>query len=223
MPIIPIVFLITLTVDVGSLRPAGEDATSILNRADAAIEKMESIRGRFRQEVEMTLMEETRRFEGAIYYRHPDYLRMEYDEPSGQLLVSDGESFWMVLTDQIRPQVFRTPFTGEIGGFLSHSTLRFLIENYDARVADEENIGGSPSYKICFTPREEIPAVPVEDLCLWIGKSDLLSRRLAYTDLAGNRIVYHFYDWLKVDSLPDRLFSYTPPPDADLFDNVFNP
>ncbi len=221
--LIPVVFTIAMTVEGISNPPAGEDAASILNRMDKVLEDVKSIRGRFSQEVDMTLMGETKSFGGRVYYRHPDFLRLEYDEPPGQLLVCDGESFWMVMTDQDRPQVFKTPFTGEIGGFLSHSTLRFLIEKYEARVAGEADIRGALCYKICFNSREDTPAVPVQDLCLWVGKRDFISRRLSYEDLAGNRIIYQFYEWSKVDSLPDRLFSYTPSPEADLFENVFNP
>ncbi len=221
--LVPVIFAVALIVEGASTCPAGENAATILNRMDAAIEELESIRGRFRQEVEMTLMEETKSFDGRVYYRHPDFLRLEYNEPPGQLLVCDGESFWMVMTDQGRPQVFKTPLTGEISGFLSHSTLRFLIEKYDAQIVDEADIQGTSCYKICFFSMEDTPAVPVQDLCLWVGKEDFLSRRLSYEDLAGNRIIYHFYGWLKVDSLPDHLFSYTPSPEADLFENIFNP
>ena len=223
LDLIPVIAAIVLALGAGPASAEGEDtASSILGRVDETMESLGSIRGGFRQEVEMNLMGETKRFEGRVYYRNPDFLRLEYDEPAGQLLICDGESFWMVLTDQDRPQVFKTPFAGEIGGFPSHSTIRFLLENFEARAAGRADVMGVSCYKIKFTPREGEPAIPVRDLRLFVGRQDLLPRGISYEDLAGNRIVYYFYGWTEVDHLPDRLFSYTPSGEEDLFENVFD-
>jgi outer membrane lipoprotein-sorting protein len=129
----------------------------------------------------------------------------------------------MYLTDKDRPQVFKTPVGGEIGGFLSRTMLDFLIDNYEAKLEDEEKVEGTLCYRISFNQKEGETIDRIQNLYLWIGKEDLLSRKLSYEDLAGNRIVYRFYGWSEVESpLPD-LFLFTPPPDVDLFESMVSP
>lgn len=203
---------------------AGEkDVEELLSRISKTVAEIKAIKGTFRQDVEMTLMEERKSYTGKIYCMHPNLLRLEYDDPPGQLLVCDGTWFWMFLTDQDRPQVFKTPVEEGMGGFLSYATLNMLSERFAGRLEGEEDVEGSPSYKIYFTPRDGEVAPQIHSLFLWVDKEDLLSRRLSYEDLAGNRITYHFYGWQVVNSFPANLFSFTPSQDADFFEDLLSP
>ena len=195
------------------------DVEALLSRMSQAIEDLDAMQGTFRQEVEMTLMGETRNYSGRIYYMNPDLLRLEYDSPSGQLLICDGDSFWMYLTDGQRPQAFKTPVGEEIGGFVSPATLKVLEDRYDSRLEPEEVVDGVPCYQIVFTPNVDNLTARFQSLRLWIGKDDLVSKRLSYQDMAGNQITYSFYDWIKLHALPGELFSFTPSPEMDLFEN----
>ncbi len=195
------------------------EVEALLSRMSRAVENLDAMQGTFRQEVEMTLMGETRNYSGRIYYMHPDLLRLEYDSPSGQLLICDGTSFWMYLTDGERPQAFKTPVGDEIGGFVSPATLKVLVKHYDSRLEPEEDVEGVRCYQIVFTPGVDNLTARFQTLSLWIGKDDLVSKRLSYHDMAGNQITYSFYDWIKLDTLPGELFSFTPSPEMDLFEN----
>jgi outer membrane lipoprotein-sorting protein len=198
------------------------DVDSLLTSMSEAVAGMKAVKGTFKQQVEMTLMGESKSYTGRVFYKHPDLLRLEYDEPEGQLLVCDGTSYWMYLTDQKRPQVFRTPADEGMAGFLSYSTLRVLLDGYRAVFNDEEEIDGTPCYKIYFTAEKRDIITRFVNLSVWVGKDDLMSRRFSYEDIAGNLITYNFYKWMQVDFLSADLFSFTPPEGADIFESLID-
>jgi outer membrane lipoprotein-sorting protein len=195
----------------------------LLTRMAGAFDGRGTVRGTFEQDVELALMGEIRHYSGQVWYHHPDRLRLEYEEPTGQLLVCDGTEFWMVLTDQGRPQIFRVPIAEEIGGFLSHRTLEILAKRYRSRVDGEEIIAGSACLRIVFEVEKDDLTARFQNLVLWVNRDDLYSRRLTYDDAAGNRITYRFHGWRPIVTVPDSLFSYTPPLDADRFDHLLGP
>ncbi len=202
---------------------AGEtEVDSLLTRMAEAVAGLKALKGHFRQEVEMTLMGESKSYTGRIFYMHPDLLRLEYDEPEGQLLICDGTSYWMYLTDQKVPQVFRTPAGEGTAGFLSFNTLKSLLRGYEAVLIDGEEVNGIPCYKIFFTTDKKDVTTRFLNLSVWVGKEDLLSRRFSYEDIAGNRIVYNFYGWTQLDILPADLFSFTPAEGVDIFESLLD-
>jgi len=202
---------------------ATPELRSLIDRIDAAFAGRGTVAARFRQEAEMALMGETRSYDGRAWYRHPDRLRLEYDAPAGQLLVSDGTDFWMLLTDQGRPQVFRAPVAGEITGLLSRRSLEGLAEHYDGRLDGEETVDGVTCHRIVFAPLPGGAPPPFRDLVVRVGVRDLYTRRLSYEDAAGNEITYTFEGWHPAGDVPAALFSFTPPAGADLFDESLRP
>jgi outer membrane lipoprotein-sorting protein len=215
--------MVLFTAWSGATTTGGQGVEEFLSRMSGTVAELKAIKGTFRQEVEMTLMEERKSYSGRIFSMYPDLLRLEYDDPIGQLLVCDGTWFWMYLTDQDRPQVFKTPVGRGVGGFLSHTILKMLKESFVGRMDAEEDVEGVLCYKIYFTPDAEYVTPQIDNLFLWVGKDDLLTRKLSYEDLAGNRITYNFYGWQTLDSLPADFFSFTPSQDADLFDDLLSP
>ncbi len=211
-----------MVVTRGRADAKGPDTVKILHRVTETAARPGALQGEFKQDVDMNLMQETRNYRGRIYYRHPDLLRLEYEEPVGELLVCDGSSYWMLLTDRERPQVYRTPLEGNIGGILSERTLEMLLSDYSVRLSGEEKASGVSCYRFSFSLRAGSNKPRFQSLDLWVGKEDLLSRRLSYKDMAGNVVTYSFFGWQRVDSLPDKLFLFTPPPDADFFDAPWN-
>jgi len=204
-------------------RPSASQAPGVdelMDHIARNVDGLRAVRARFRQEVEMVLMGEIRRFEGNVSYMHPDRLRLEYDEPKGQLLVCDGAFFWMVLTDGMRPQVFKTPVGEKIGGFISRTALKILTEGHEVEYGGEEIVEEEPCYRLSFVPKAGAQPGLFQHLSLWVGQEDLLTRRISYDDLAGNRITYIFSAWREVDPFPDGTFSFVPPPEADLFEDV---
>ncbi len=217
------VIMLLFAVWGGAATAGGQDVEELLSRMSRTVAELKAIKGTFRQEVEMTLMEERKSYSGKIFSMYPDLLRLEYDDPIGQLLVCDGTWFWMYLTDQDRPQVFKAPVGRGVGGFLSHTILNLLKESFVGRLEGEEDVEGMLCYKIYFTPDTDHVTPQIRNLFLWVGKDDLLSRKLSYEDLAGNRITYNFYGWQTLDSLPADFFSFTPSQDDVLFDGLLGP
>lgn len=193
---------------------AGQAASTeaILRATSRAYEGVRSLRAEFQQEIHNPLLGRTTRSSGTLYQRQPDRFLMEFSDPDGDVIVSDGQYFWLYYPSVDARQVIRAP-RGPQGMDLHAQFIGDPVSRFQATSHGTESVGGRPAHVLTLVPRE--PA-GYRSLKVWIDASDHLVRRFELTE--DNRSVRRFElsDLAVNPSLPDRLFEFTPPPGAQV-------
>ncbi len=193
---------------------AGE-AESILKRASSAYSNLRSLRAEFSQSLENPLLGKTIQSRGTIAQRRPDRFLMRFTDPAGDLIVSDGQSFWVYYPSVDKKQVFKSE-AASAGGldlqaqFIGDPTRRFTY-TYHGR----ENVGGRAADVLTLVPKED---AGYKTLKVWLDRADGLARKFDLTD--DNGVVRHIaLSSLEINpTLGDALFRFTPPADARIIE-----
>jgi chaperone LolA len=187
------------------------DPVSVLKRASAAYANLRSLRADFAQSLDNPLLGKTINSRGTIAQRQPDRFLMRFSDPAGDLIVSDGQFFWVYY-----PSVDKKQVSGTAGGldlqaqFIGDPTRRFTY-TYQG----QENVGGRPADVLTLVPRE--PA-GYKSLKVWLDREDGIARKFDLTD--DNGVVRHIElsNLERNPTLSDALFRFIPPPDARIIE-----
>lgn len=200
------------------------DVDRILRRARAAYDSLQTLRARFRQVIEMQAFEPPRRRQGAgVWYQEkPGLFRMDFEEPEGDLVVSDGRALWLYYPSSHPGQVVRTGLdpdaagrSGEIvdlqGRILERARVAYR-PSYGGRVA----VDGHPTHLVVLEPRTDQAAYA--KVRLWIDAGRWLVRKLEFTDRSETVRTIVLEELETGVSLPDSLFQFEPPDDVEVFE-----
>jgi outer membrane lipoprotein-sorting protein len=94
--------------------------------------------------------------------------------------------------------------------FLSNPT-----ERYHAVLSGVENVDGRPSHVVVLTPRTRSGYQRVR---LWIDREDALVRRFEITEENESVRTLDLRNIRRNPTLPDRLFQFSPPAGAQIFE-----
>ena len=177
--------------------------------------------GSERREVELS------RMEGALSFKSPDLLRIDFTKPAGQVLVSDGEmlTIYMPALDYVIEQRLTraaTPAAASLSSDLTAAVLglRFLRANYG--IAYEEGpdpvpLGdGSGQQVVRLLLERRVPEEAFETIEVAVG-DDRLMRCIVGEYRSGDRVAVEFRAVRTDQSIPDARFRYEPPPDANVY------
>lgn len=198
------------------------DPDSLLREARARYESLGTLRARFTQSIEMRVFEPPRKREGSgtWYQRRPDRFRMDFSDPEGDVIVSDGDHLWLYYPSTHPGQVIRSELSGQRGRGTAAVDLQGRIfrearEHFDAAYAGRGSLDGHPVHRLVLEPRTaEAPYRRVE---LWLDASSLLVRRLRLEDRSETVRTVTLDDLRPGVPLPDTLFRFRPPADVEVF------
>ena len=191
------------------------DAAAVLKQAAAAYANVRSIRAEFSQWQDNPLLGKRTTSRGTIYQRQPDRFLMKFSQPEGDVIVSDGEYFWLYYPSVDAKQVLRSR-AADVGGldlqaqFIGDPTKRYSYTDQGA-----ESVGTRPARVITLVPKQ---ASGYKSLKVWIDNRDHLVRRFELT--MDNGVTQHFdLNNLQVNpTLSNDLFRFTPPAGARVID-----
>lgn len=146
---------------------------------------------------------------GAMQFERPGKFRWEYRKPYEQLIVGDGNKFWMYDVDlnQVTVKKLDAALGGSPAALLAGSNeieKEFALTN----IADRDGLEWLQA--IPKSPESTFEKV----LMAFNAKSELVLMELY--DAFGNRTVLRFSDLKNNPSLPLKLFQFIPPKDADV-------
>lgn len=191
--------------------PAGSRTVStdaILRATARAYATTRSLRAEFEQQIRNPLLGRTTQSSGTLYQRQPDRFLMEFSDPAGDVIVSDGEYFWLYYPSVDERQVIRAP-RGPQGLDLHAQFIGDPVSRFDATSHGTESVRGRTAHVVTLVPRQ--PA-GYRSLKVWIDADDHLVRRFELTEENGAVRRFELSDLVVNPSLPDRLFEFTPPP-----------
>jgi outer membrane lipoprotein carrier protein len=193
----------------------GQQAVStdaILRATSRRYEQVRSMQAEFEQQMHNPLLGQTTRSSGTLYQRQPDRFLMQFSDPEGDVIVSDGQYFWLYYPSVDARQVIRTP-RGPQGLDLHAQFIGDPVNRFQATSHGRESVRGRDAHVLTLVPREPLG---YRTLKVWIDADDHLVRRFELTEENGNVRQFELRNVVVNPSLPDRLFQFTPPAGAQV-------
>lgn len=200
------------------------DVDYLLARARAAYDSLRTLRARFHQTIEMRVFEPPRRREGrgTWYQRKPGFFRMDFDEPEGDLVVSDGRHVWLFYPSTHPGQVVKSRLEGAGGQRgseivdLQGRVLEKARTDYEATYGGRETVEGHPSHLVVLEPRSR--ESPYTRIRVWIDARRWLVRRLVFEDRSETVRTVTLDEMETGVPVADSLFRFRPPEDVEVFE-----
>jgi outer membrane lipoprotein carrier protein len=193
-----------------------DSAEAILERASRTYERTTTLKADFVQRIEIRAMEREEEGRGVVYQKKPNYFLMRFEEPKGDVVVADGEWFWMYYPSAQPHQVIRTAIERSTEGATTMGS-RFLVnpsERYVATYVGSDTVVGQVTDLISLVPKFDAPYTLVR---VWIARSDHLVRKFEIHERNGTVRTMTLRN-LEADArLPDGLFEFSPPAGVEVY------
>jgi outer membrane lipoprotein carrier protein len=206
---------VALAAMLGAQPQVDERAEEVLAKAAEAYHAVTTVRSEFVQKIEIRALEREKEGRGTVFQKKPNYFLMKFDQPEGDMLVADGEFFWMYYPSAQPGQVIKTAINQSAEG----ATLggQFLVnptERYVATYVGSEPVDGRPAHLLSLVPKFEAPYTLVR---VWVDASDYLVRKFeVYEENETIRTITLSNVQAGID-LPNDLFHFSPPPGVEVF------
>jgi outer membrane lipoprotein carrier protein len=190
-----------------------QDPAAILRRTAATYEGIRSLKADFTMVVENPLLRSRTTSRGTLYQRRPDRILLDFSEPDGDVIVSDGTYFWIYYPSVNADQVIRSPAAqASAGGVdLQAQFVGDPTERFEYTLDGEETMNGRRVHIFTLVPRTD---AGYRQLKAWIDAEDTLVRRFELTEMNGSVRQFELSAIERNPSLADELFRFTPPPNA---------
>jgi outer membrane lipoprotein carrier protein len=208
-------FLMAVVLLVPVRLPAA-DFQSVLAGIDRYWETVGSLQASFEQVVEVPALEKSDRFRGTMYFLKPNFIRLEYTRPEGQLLVADGTDWWFYMPQEEIPQVLRAPMEQGDADAPVYILGGRMAERFTGSLAGSESRGGTDCIVLDLEPRGE--NTYYRTVRAWVHKTTYATRAVRYIDESGNFNTFDLTDVSTGVQLQRLIFSFTPPSDAQVLE-----
>lgn len=190
-----------------------QDGAAILRRTSEVYEGLRSMRADFTMVVENPLLRSRTTSRGTLYQRRPDRILLDFSEPEGDVIVSDGTYFWVYYPSVNADQVLRSPAgQGGAGGVdLQAQFIGDPVDRFEYTMHGTETVDGRRAHVFTLVPREN---AGYRQMKVWIDAEDSLVRRFELTELNGSVREFALSNVERNPNIPDERFSFTPPPNA---------
>ena len=168
--------------------PAGaQEPGHPLDDASRRYREVNAMCADFEQVVEVRLFRRTIRSAGQVCQQRPNLFSMRFTDPRGDMVVSDGQYFWVYYPSAIEGQVMRYPVAESPG---REDFFREFLEDpgakYEAEPGGVETVGGRECQVVTLTPLEE---ATYRRARLWIDSRTHVIRRLELHEANKVRIL----------------------------------
>lgn len=201
----------------GEAEPGPEEkiaARMVLERLDARLATMRSMRGRFIQTFTSAGLGVPQAESGRFALLKPDRLRWDYTAPEKKTAVSDGEHTWLHVPEE------GVVYRGTVSEWKRSSAFAILSggrisEKFEAVSVDAVSPARRGDLVLKLRPKEsdEFTEVIVE-----VEPTGMVVRSVTGVDGMGNRITASFADIEENPTFPADFFVFKPPPSARIVD-----
>jgi outer membrane lipoprotein carrier protein len=210
----PVLFSLSLNAVPTAAAPGFEQ---VLAGMDTYFKKLSSLEAKFTQVVEVPALEKSERFHGRLFFQKPEFLRLEYSRPEGQLLVADGRWYWFFIPQPDILQAMRAPMDEDEGAAAPRYILGGnMYERFTGNLLGEEVRAGHQCYVLELFPLK--PNRYYISLKAWIDKATFATRAVLYRDSGGTLNSFEFSEVVENGSIPPQKFIFDPPPGTQILD-----
>ncbi|NIR42545.1 MAG: outer membrane lipoprotein carrier protein LolA [Gemmatimonadetes bacterium] len=190
-------------------------AEEVLVAAARAYEAVQTLKSDFSQRIEIPALETEKEGRGIVYQKKPNYFRMQFTEPAGDVVVADGQWFWMYYPSAQPDQVVRTRINpSSQSAALGQQFLVNPTERYVATYVESQVIDGRAAHLLALVPKFDAPYTLVR---VWIDAEDYLVRKFEIHEENETVRTITLSNVEAGIDLSDDLFSFTPPAGVEVF------
>jgi outer membrane lipoprotein carrier protein len=194
------------------------DVRDLLARAESTYDGLSSMRARFDQTIEITLLGRKRSGSGDWYQKGRGRFKMDFTDPEGDVIVADGSTLWLYYPSTHPGQVIRSTIDANATGAgmvdLQGRIFEEAAEAYEAVLEGRRDVEGHDTWLVSLTPRAESP---YRNVRVWIDIETLLVRRFEITEENETLRTVVLRDLQPDAPIEDDVFSFTPPAGTDVF------
>lgn len=196
-------------------------ATALLEEAGARYRSVRSFCSRFEQTLEVPLLQQTTHSRGTLCQAQPNLFAMRFTDPSGDLVIADGEAFWVYYPSVDRIQVLRFELAHPPGGLDFHREfLEDPAGKYHLAYQGEDRVGGRRTHVLTARPKEEAGFRAAQ---IWLDAERFLIVRARIEMENGSVRTVTLSDF-RLDPPPDpQRFRFVPPPGTQVIRRVPGP
>lgn len=197
----------------------------VISRFEEFDGRVNTLSADFKQGVRMDESGVDQSVEGSLEYRKPNLLRIEHRLPESQTIVDDGSWLWVWRKDS--NQVIQTRLEDWkkseplAEGLLDFGNYSKLLKAYDVSIATVSAPGpdGHRRFELLLRPKDKSAAF---SLTMKMTTADFFP---SSTELrAGNILARTAFSNIRYNpEIPAARFQFTPPADADVFQNFKPP
>ena len=211
--LIACIVIASLSVLAGAGAAAAQTLDETIKGLEGAYSRMNDLRAEFSQSSFNKSLNQTIAAQGVVSLKRGGKLRWEYSEPTKQEIVSDGKTLWVYTPslNQVNTGPAPEALAGPAGSFLAglgkvreHFSVRFLNP---AQPRD-----GEGNVALDLTPKQALPTLT--RLVLAVDPKGWEVRKAMVYDQFENTVSMRFTKIQMNAGLPDKLFSFAPPPNA---------
>jgi outer membrane lipoprotein carrier protein len=191
-------------------QPAPQSLDDVIKGLEGAYGKINDLKAEFTQNAFNKSLNQTIPASGVVYLKKGGKLRWEYKEPTPQEIVSDGKTLWVYTPTLNQVNVAPAPeaLAGPAGSFLVG--LGKLREHFGVRFMNPASPRDRDGNVVLdLTPKQPLPTLA--RLILSIDPKSWEVRKAVVYDQFENTVTMQFTRMTLNSSLPDSLFTFTPP------------
>jgi chaperone LolA len=207
-------FAALLVAGLGVLSPptlvAQERGMEILQGASRRYAPVRTLCADFVQHLRVPLLEQERTARGRLCQARPNLFAMRFTDPTGDLVVVDGEFMWYYTPSTDDRQAFKSPVAqGTRGQDFHREFLEDPELKYDVTYEVAEDVDGSRTHRLRLRPKQPSS---YRAAVLWIEERTSLLRAIRIVEENGNERTLNLRN-IEFDVAPPAgWFSFTPPP-----------
>jgi outer membrane lipoprotein-sorting protein len=189
-------------------------ALAILEEAGARYRTIAAFCASFDQTLEVPLLGETHYSRGRLCQAQPDLFAMRWSDPEGDVVVADGEYFWVYYPSADPGQVLQFSMDVRPGGLDFHREfLEDPGDKYRLSYVGEESVAGRVSDVISAIP---VDPAAFQEARLWLDRerSLIIQARIGMENGSVRTLTLEDIE-LNPPPDPDR-FKFIPPPGAQV-------
>ena len=189
----------------------------IINNVQRTYRETEDLTADFIQESTLKSLNKTQTAAGKIYYKNRGKLRWDYKGTTEQEIVTDGETLWMYLPEDnqvIVNQLSKVYQSNTSAFFLSE--MGDLKKDFNIQLVEATHGDNDKGYHLKLIPREL--QSNFDELFLWVDKRNFLVVETYFYDFYGNLIRIKFQNHRVNNGLPDSMFVFKIPKDAEVIE-----
>ncbi len=201
---------------------AEESHARIVAALQKKYESLTSLAADFEQKNEIKALGRTTKSSGRLLLAKPGRLRVEYEKPERQLLVSDGRTFWLhtprfnqvVISEVGNAGAAATPLLFLAGKGEIEKNFRVFVEKPGVAGQGEGARGEGAPHRLRLEPRSG--AASFRRMWLEVEPENFRILAFSYVDALGNKSGLRFSNVRESVKIAEEKFRFVAPPGAEI-------